>query len=383
MEKVYEEEFMKSKRFKERIIIVLVIGMLFLSGCVSNNLTNEMKTMLNETENVLEESGNFIEEELENHIEDLDEVEEKSEDKNVSSDMELEQLEDAVFTISDLEVNISKAETFTEKADLNLTYVEGKGYLLVEGTITNNGNEETTLAKEAYVVGIDDCGNQIGNASSWIDATGLTVKVQPGETIDFNELYLYSSEAQRITFEYDPDIAELESNFYFVDVSDVNSEADVLDSEIEDAMNSILLTTSNTIIDAINNHTYENIPIFATYTFIAPSLDMDSSNAIWFEAYNWEACNDNDEVCDFGTDFEGNQVNMTPIEFFDQYIAAYNFSEGEAVIKQERLAYFPERPDSQVTHYVKYQVGENVVYLIYEETYHNEFALTGIAVGIE
>lgn len=376
---------MKNRLLKGSILALLLTLSLLVVACGNTESSNEKNNNENVEVNVNDENveaeENMQEEETVADTSEEDEIEEDSEE--VEEAVEAMPLENSAFLFGDMGVSITSAETFIENEELGLVYAEGKGYLLIKGTVTNNGEEEASVDSVGYVRREDDLGNQAGIANSWIDAEGIAVRVAPSEEKEFTELLLYNSEASRITISFEADDEAVGDYVYYVDVTEASEDAAAQDSANSDEMYEILETTSNDILGYIANHEYENIVELGYYTFIAPNLEMETSDSLWFEDYNWEEANTSNETFDFGVDYEGNVINMTYNEFFDTYINAFDFANSEPEIKQERVEYYYNTPDTLMTHYVKYTDGDHVLYFYYEEEYFNEFALSGIGFGIE
>lgn len=380
---------MKNRLLKGSILALLLTLSLLVVACgnteSSNNENNNENVEANVNDENMNDEGNMGEEvEVVENSSEEDESEDDSEEVEEAVEVvEAMPLENAAFLFGNMGVSISSVDAFIENEELGLVYAEGKGYLLLKGTVTNNGEEEASVDTVGYVRREDDLGNQAGIANSWIEAEGIAINVAPGEEVEFTELLLYDSEASRITISFEADDEAIEDYIYYVDVTEASEDAEAQDSANSDEMYEILETTSNDILGYIANHEYENIVELGYYTFIAPNLEMETSDSLWFEDYNWEEANTSDETFDFGVDYEGNVINMTYNEFFDTYINAFDFANSEPEIKQERVEYYYNTPDTLMTHYVKYTDGDHVLYFYYEEEYFNEFALSGIGFGIE
>lgn len=405
------------KHIKISIIMLLALMLLLSTACSkAKDLMEEAEGTLGAAEELLEEASEELdefeealekaeeekveaileeaaekeearEEEIAEEKEDDTATEETQEDKDeVPPEVlpkDFPNLLNASFEIGQMNVVISEAQTFIENEDMELPYQEGKGYLYIKGTVENNGDEAKSLGQVVFFTLNEESGDQLGNASSWIDSDGINVKAEPGAQIEFDALYMYNADNAYVTAEFKEKVTDPQIANYKVNIEDVSEEsADEADADYEEMIN-ILSLMSYDIIASIDQDAFEGVMDYSEYSFIAPSLTSNVYDGLFFEDHNWEGCLTDENVYSWGTDYHGNAVEMTCGDFFDTYISNYNFLATEPVIKQERVDFFPELSDYQATHYVKYTSGDQVCYLIYEETYFNEFILSGIAVGVE
>lgn len=360
---------MKKRLIQLPIMLLLILLFTASTGC------SKAKDIKEESE----EQIGTAEELLQGVSEEVLEVKEEIEtDETV---VEYDDLLNATFSIGDMAVYIAEAKTFVEDEAMNLPYQEGKGYLYIKGTIDNNGDEAKSLGQVLNLTGYDEVRKQIGNASSWIDSNGILETIEPKSQIEFDDLYMYNADNSFVTLEFEGKESEGEKVFFKVDIAAVNQES-VQEGEKDSAeMINILTLMSYDIIAAIDQDKFEEVAQYSENSFIAPSLASNVLDGIYFESYNWNNCAKDKAVYIWGVDKNNNVIEMTCNDFFNTYISDFNFLANEPEIKAERIEYFPELSDYQATHYVKYTSGNNVCYLIYEETYFNQFTLTGIAVG--
>lgn len=390
---------MKKRLVKLPIMLLFVLMLVLVSGCSqATDLMEEAEEQLEAAEEMLEEANEELEEmteDLEEAVEELEEVEPEVEEveeqieEAETEEAETEEVKEygditnASFVVGDMLVTIEEAQTFVENESLGLPYVEGDGYLYLKGTIENNGLEAKTLGQVIHLSGYDESGDQLGNASSWIESDGIFELVEPTELIEFDDLYMYGADNSYITVEFTSNKPEVEEVYFKIDITEVSEESASEAEEDNEEMLEILSYMSYDIIAAIDQDKFEEVATYSEYSFIAPSLASNVYDGLFFEGYNWENCATDEVVYTWGIDSYDNIVEMTCSDFFDTHISDFNFLANEPEIKQARVDYFPELSDYQATHYVKYTSGNNVCYLIYEEIYFNEFILSGIAVGQE
>lgn len=336
------------------------------------NQENEDEEYPTNSVNITEKDGSSAE---------TDMLTEEDADQVVEEKIESIDLENAKFQVGVLSCEISLVKSFKEDASLDLPYVENKGYLYLEGTISNSGDEKLNFNSIAYVKGIDDKDTPIADADSWIDAKGIDLNVDPGSTVSFNSLYMYDSKAKNITLIINPDDENLIEYHLSVNVEDIKVISEEIENEDHSEMLQILEDTSLSIMNALINKEYTLISEYGYYTFVAANLNANPYDQLWFEAFNWESCLEDETPYNFGLNTLGEAIDLTCDEFFTTYFVTPNFDLSNPEIQQAHVPGFEMLSDSLASHFVKYESETEILYLIFEETYFNEFALTGIVTG--
>lgn len=239
----------------------------------------------------------------------------------------IDDFSNAVFELDNIDVAITGLRIFSEDSSLDLPAMPDDNYILITGDITSRYDEEASSSILYNILIFDDSLNQSGDASTWLVDGDLSIKVNNGETTNFQNLFMFDKSAKTLDLEF-MDWKSKNSVNSLIDVDAFNA-AIVKNDEAEALeLSDDVLALSHEILELMAVDDFDAVSelSFEDGVYFIPGENNGFDTAIYIDAYQWEELNDYEGLIVWGIYAgSGEDISMTPADYIDSYITDTDF----------------------------------------------------------
>lgn len=259
---------------------------------------------------------------------------------------------------------------FNENDMLGIAPMDGKIFVLIEGTIENIFEERKSMMRLFSFDIRDDNNKQQGDASSWLeDGDGYTF-LEPNEKKSYQKLFMLADDSQAFIVNISNTFEENDLIF-LINPEVIQLESQSLTEETEESEETMMGLTAKPILEAFAAGDFSKIVDNTDYTFFAYGETANTTD-VFIESYQWGDILSNEEVMNFNP-----TTLLTFKDFYNTYFANKDFS---------NLVYTEELPEYDWLDHWENDVTLTVTidavtyYIMLSNFDVNEYALIGIGI---